>query len=104
MAEQSQRWRIEEYSTPKGEKPILSFFLGLEGQNKTEAMGLIRLLEERGKHAAIPAVENGRDGPVRIAWAPGTGVLHLPCGQAGRKSRWGDQEKRRDCRRGALAG
>src|SRR5260370_42464213 len=104
MAEQSQRWRIEEYSTPKGEKPILSFFLGLEGQNKTEAMALIRLLEERGKHAAIPAVENGRDGPVRIAWAPGTEGLHLPGGEAGRNARRDGQETRRKSLRSALAG
>ncbi len=54
MAEQSQRWRVEEYTTPKGDKPILRFFLGLEGRNKTDAIALLQLLEERGNGLRPP--------------------------------------------------
>lgn len=54
MAAQSQRWRVEEYTTPKGHKPILSFFLGLQGRNKADAIALIQLLEERGNGLRPP--------------------------------------------------
>src|ERR1041384_327956 len=49
MAKEERRgWKIEEYTAPNGEKPVLTFLQGLQGKNKREAIALLQLLSERG--------------------------------------------------------
>ena len=41
-------WTIDVYETEKGEKPAWAFIQALEGRHKTEAIALVKLLEEQG--------------------------------------------------------
>jgi hypothetical protein len=47
-------WTIDTYETEQGAKPALAFLQGLEGRNKTEAIALVRLLQERGNSLHRP--------------------------------------------------
>jgi hypothetical protein len=54
MADKPQRWTVEEYALPSGEKPILTFLRGLVGRDKGDAIALLRLVQERGSHIRPP--------------------------------------------------
>lgn len=55
MASESKRkWQVEEYTAPNGEKPALTFLMGLEGKNKRQAVALLQLLEEWGNTLRPP--------------------------------------------------
>jgi len=47
-------WTVEAYQTEQGEKPALSFLHDLEGRNESEAVALVKLLEERGNSLRRP--------------------------------------------------
>jgi phage-related protein len=85
MAE-PKKWRIEEYTAPNGEKPVLTFLMGLQGKNKRQAVALLQLLEERGNMLRPPqskATETGlfelRGHQVRIFYVflPGQRIVLL---------------------------
>ena len=48
------RWIIEDYATPSGQRPVRTFIAGLVGRDRIEAFALIRLLEERGNTLRPP--------------------------------------------------
>ena len=54
MTKEQRKWRIEEYTAPNGDKPMLAFLAGLEGKHKRQAVALIQLLEERGNTLRPP--------------------------------------------------
>lgn len=83
---EAKKWRIEEYTAPNGEKPALTFLMGLQGKNKRQAVALLQLLEERGNTIRPPqskAVETGlfelRGHQVRIFYVflPGQRIVLL---------------------------
>lgn len=83
---EAKKWRIEEYTAPNGEKPALTFLMGLQGKNKRQAVALLQLLEERGNMIRPPqskAVETGlfelRGHQVRIFYVflPGQRIVLL---------------------------
>jgi hypothetical protein len=47
-------WTVNAYETEQGEKPALSFIQGLEGRNESEAVALVKLLQERGNNLRRP--------------------------------------------------
>lgn len=63
MAREERRgWKIEQYTAPNGEKPVLTFLQGLQGKNKREAVALLQLIAERGNMLRPPqskVVETG---------------------------------------------
>ena len=87
MANEERRgWKIEEYTAPNGEKPVLTFLMGLQGKNKREAIALLQLIAERGNLLRPPqskVVETGllelRGHQVRIFYVfrPGQRVILL---------------------------
>ncbi len=86
MAEKPQTWTIEEFALPGGEKPILTFLLGLDGRNKRDAIALLQLVRERGNQLRPPhskLVETGlfelRGHQVRIFYVfrPGRRIVLL---------------------------
>jgi hypothetical protein len=48
------RWTIDAYATEKGERPVQAFIAGLEGRNQSEAIALVKLLEEKGNALRRP--------------------------------------------------
>jgi hypothetical protein len=48
------RWTVDAYETAQGERPALSFLQALEGRNESEAIALVRLLNERGNSLRRP--------------------------------------------------
>jgi hypothetical protein len=52
--EKAQPWIIDEYATPRGEKPILSFLDSLSAEDQAHAAALIELLRERGNTLREP--------------------------------------------------
>ncbi len=47
-------WVVDVYESEKGERPALTFLQGLEGRNQSEAIALVRLLQERGNGLRRP--------------------------------------------------
>ncbi len=47
-------WTIEAYETEQGEMPALRFLQRLEGRNESEAVALVKLLQERGSSLRRP--------------------------------------------------
>jgi hypothetical protein len=47
-------WTVDAYETEQGERPALSFLQGLEGRNESEAVALVKLLQERGNSLRRP--------------------------------------------------
>jgi hypothetical protein len=47
-------WTIDTHETERGEKPALAFLQSLEGRNRSEALALVRLLQERGNSLRRP--------------------------------------------------
>ena len=47
-------WTIEAYETEQGEMPALRFLEGLAGRNESEAVALVKLLQERGSNLRRP--------------------------------------------------
>jgi hypothetical protein len=47
-------WTIDAYATPGGEQPVQAFVKELTGQDKVEALALIKLLEEQGNALRRP--------------------------------------------------
>lgn len=54
MAEQEGGWVIDDYTAQGGESPIRAFISGLIGQDRVDALALIKLLEERGNALRRP--------------------------------------------------
>src|SRR6266566_5301136 len=52
--EEKRGWKIDEYTAPNGEKPVLTFLLGLKGKHKRQAIALLQLLAERGNTLREP--------------------------------------------------
>jgi len=52
--EERKGWKIEEYTAPNGEKPVLTFLEGLQGRNKREAIALLQLIAGRGNTLRSP--------------------------------------------------
>ena len=86
MAKEERSWKIEEYTAPNGEKPVLTFLQGLQGKNKREAIALLQLIAERGNMLRPPqskVVETGllelRGHQVRIFYVfrPGQRIVLL---------------------------
>jgi len=84
--EERKGWKIEEYTAPNGEKPVLTFLEGLQGRNKREAIALLQLIAERGNTLRSPhskVVETGllelRGHQVRIFYVfrPGQRIVLL---------------------------
>jgi hypothetical protein len=47
-------WTVDAYATERGERPALTFMQRLEGRNRTEAVALVKLLQERGNSLRRP--------------------------------------------------
>jgi len=47
-------WTIDAYATDGGNKPVWAFVQGLEGNDKVEAIALVKLLEEQGNRLRRP--------------------------------------------------
>ncbi|MEW6363420.1 MAG: type II toxin-antitoxin system RelE/ParE family toxin [Acidobacteriota bacterium] len=47
-------WKIDVYRTEKGTAPLWDFFERLTGRDKTEAIALVKLLEEQGNRLRRP--------------------------------------------------
>lgn len=86
MKEEKRGWKLEEYTAPNGDKPVLTFLTGLEGKHKRQAIALIELLRERGNTIREPQskmVETGlfelRGHQVRIFYVflPGQRIVLL---------------------------
>lgn len=86
MGETPLLWTIEEYALPGGEKPILTFLLGLVRRDKRDAIALLHLVQERGNQIRPPhskLVETGlfelRGQQVRIFYIflPGRRIVLL---------------------------
>ncbi len=87
MAKEDRRtWKVEEYTAPNGEKPAVTFLVGLQGKNKREAIALLQLVAERGNQLRPPqskVVEPGllelRGHQVRIFYVfrPGQRIVLL---------------------------
>jgi len=84
--EERKGWKIEEYTAPNGDKPVLTFLQGLQGKNKREAIALLQLVAERGNLLRPPQskiVETGlfelRGHQVRIffMFRPGQRIILL---------------------------
>jgi phage-related protein len=52
--EEKRGWKIGEYTAPNGEKPVITFLLGLKGKHKRQAIALLQLLAERGNMLREP--------------------------------------------------
>ena len=66
-------WTIEAYETEQGERPTLRFLEGLGGRNESEAVALVKLLQERGSSLRRPqsAALGGGVSPEPRGGAPG---------------------------------
>jgi hypothetical protein len=42
-------WTVDVYETEQGERPALGFVQGLEGRNESEAVALMKLLQEKAR-------------------------------------------------------
>jgi predicted XRE-type DNA-binding protein len=51
---QRRPWTVEVYESEQGERPALRFLQGLEGRNESEAIALVKLLQERGNTLRRP--------------------------------------------------
>ena len=47
-------WTIDAYATDGGNKPVWAFIQALEGNEKVEAIALVKLLEEQGNRLRRP--------------------------------------------------
>ena len=47
-------WKIDVYETAKGEKPVWSFIEDLTGRDRSEAIALVKLLEQQGNKLRRP--------------------------------------------------
>lgn len=62
MAAGGTKWAIEEYITEHGENLVLTFLAGLTGEDRADAIALLKLLAEQGNALRLPrsrALGNG---------------------------------------------
>lgn len=82
------KWIVTEYELPSGQVPALTFLQGLTGDAKTEAIAVLKLIEERGNALREPISKalgdglfelRGRTSGVRIFYTfkPGRVVVLL---------------------------